>query len=194
MSLPEWQSRRERLRRATPLRPSPRALPSRAERGDPSVLAGLTKEVDLLMVFGGDGTMLRITREAAGSLTPILGINAGGLGFLTDVSSDQLPLALKQIWAGEVILEARPLIEASRGTPGQPQAIVALNDFVITRGAAPRLIELGVSVDDEALTPLRREPRPSLQCARRRSRSHAPRRKAIAGTAAYTRKEQPITA
>ena len=63
-------------------------------------VAGLTREVDLLMVFGGDGTMLRVTREAAGSPTPILGINAGGLGFLTDVPSDQLALALSQIWAG----------------------------------------------------------------------------------------------
>jgi len=115
-------------------------------------VATLTREVDLLMVFGGDGTMLRITRETAGSLTPILGINAGGLGFLTDVPSNQLALALKQIWAGEVILETRPLIEAFKGAASQAVPIVALNDFAITRGAAPRLIEVGVTVDDEVLT------------------------------------------
>lgn len=112
----------------------------------------LSRAVDLLMVFGGDGTMLRIAREAAGSVTPILGINVGGLGFLTHVSSHQLGPALRQIWAGKAIPQTRPLIEAFRGIPGQPVSSLALNDFVITRGAAPRLIELEVSVDDEVLT------------------------------------------
>src|SRR5437867_3116939 len=104
------------------------------------------------MVFGGDGTMLRIAREAAGSPTPILGINAGSLGFLTDVPADRLPVALKQIWAGEAILETRPLIEVSGQAQGRRISSLALNDFVVTRGAAPRLIELEVSVDDEVLT------------------------------------------
>jgi NAD+ kinase len=115
-------------------------------------VASLTKEVDLLMVFGGDGTMLRVAREAAGSQTPILGINVGSLGFLTDVPSDHLEDALKQIWAGEAILETRPLIEATGAAQGQAVSILALNDFVVTRGAAPRLIELEVSVDDDVLT------------------------------------------
>lgn len=115
-------------------------------------VASLAKEVDLLMVFGGDGTMLRIAREAAGSATPLLGINAGGLGFLTDVSSDQLSLALEQIWAGEAILESRSLIEAVTENKGRPVSSLALNDFVVSRGAAPRLIEVEVSVDDEVLT------------------------------------------
>lgn len=115
-------------------------------------VAHLTREVDLLMVFGGDGTMLRVTREAAGSITPILGINAGGLGFLTDVPSDRLALALSQIWAGEAVLETRPLIEAVNGVPGSAPSTLALNDFVVSRGAAPRLIELEVTVDDEVLT------------------------------------------
>ena len=114
--------------------------------------AALTRQADLLMVFGGDGTMLRVARETAGSRTPILGINAGALGFLTDVQAHQLPLALKQIWAGETILESRPLIEAGGTASGRRLEWRALNDFVITRGAAPRLIELEVSVDAEVLT------------------------------------------
>ena len=115
-------------------------------------VASLIRAVDLLMVFGGDGTMLRVAREAAGSQTPILGINAGGLGFLTDVPSDQLPLALKQIWASESILETRPLIEASVEGHTHRGSTLALNDFVVTRGAAPRLIQLEVSVDEEVVT------------------------------------------
>ena len=112
----------------------------------------LAREVDLLMVFGGDGTMLRIANETAGSRTPVIGINVGSLGFLTDVQAHQLPLALRQIWAGETILESRSLIKASAFVGDQTLTETALNDFVISRGAAPRLIDLEVTVNREALT------------------------------------------
>jgi NAD+ kinase len=114
--------------------------------------ASLAQEVDMLMVFGGDGTMLRVARETAGSRTPLIGLNVGSLGFLTDVQAHQLPLALQQIWAGETILESRSLIEATISTKPRLSTETALNDFVISRGAAPRLIELAVSVDGETLT------------------------------------------
>jgi NAD+ kinase len=110
--------------------------------------AAVAREADLLMVFGGDGTMLRVAREIAGSRTPMLGINAGGLGFLTDVQAHQLPRALKELWSGETVLETRPLIEAVN----HDWSFRALNDFVITRGCSPRLIELEVTVDGEMLT------------------------------------------
>jgi NAD+ kinase len=118
-------------------------------------VAELTRQVDLLMVFGGDGTFLRTARETAGSTTPLIGINIGGLGFLTDVQSHQLPLALEQIWSGKTILERRPMIEAQGVAAGKKFSTLALNDFVVTRGASPRLIELEVSVDDEVLTRFR---------------------------------------
>ncbi|PYJ05637.1 MAG: ATP-NAD kinase, partial [Verrucomicrobia bacterium] len=114
--------------------------------------SALTRAVDLLMVFGGDGTMLRVARETAGSRTPLLGINVGALGFLTDVQAHQLPLALKQIWAGETILESRSLIQATALSGDQTLTETALNDFVISRGAAPRLIDLEVTVNGETLT------------------------------------------
>ncbi len=114
--------------------------------------ATLTDQVDLLMVFGGDGTLLRVAREIAGSPTPILGINIGGLGFLTDVQAHQLPLALRQVWSGETLLGSRSLIELSGWAGGRPFTQRALNDFVITRVAAPHLIELEVGVDGEILT------------------------------------------
>ena len=115
-------------------------------------IAALAAETDLILVFGGDGTMLRVAREVAGSETPILGINAGGLGFLTAVPSGQLAEALAQVWASQCYLETRPLIEASGTAHGQPLAFLALNDFVIGRGAASRMIELEVRVDGEVLT------------------------------------------
>jgi NAD+ kinase len=112
----------------------------------------LTHDVDLLLVFGGDGTMLRVASEIAGSRTPILGINVGGLGFLTAVSSHEMPRALQQIWAGEFNLESRALIEASGSCRGQVISRCALNDFVVSRAIVSRLITVEVSVDGELLT------------------------------------------
>jgi NAD+ kinase len=63
-----------------------------------------------------------------------------------------MPHALQQIWAGKTELESRPLIRASGVTSGKRFTMLALNDFVISRGAAPRLTDIEVSVDGEALT------------------------------------------
>jgi NAD+ kinase len=115
-------------------------------------VAAVAREVDLLLVFGGDGTILRVARELAGSQTPVLGVKVGGLGFLTAVPSAQLAPALKQIWSGDYVLERRPLIQASGKAQGKPIAEQALNDFVVSRGATSRLIEVAVTVDGEELT------------------------------------------
>jgi len=112
----------------------------------------LARKCDVVLVFGGDGTMLRIARELAGAHTPILGINIGGLGFLTAVSSDEIASALRKIWAGDFKLESRPLIEAVARVSGRREAHVAFNDVVISRGGLPRLVQLEVSVDGEVLT------------------------------------------
>jgi NAD+ kinase len=114
--------------------------------------ATLSRQVDLLLVFGGDGTLLRVAREIAGSRTPILGINIGGLGFLTAVPSAQLADALERVWQGHFEFESRVLIEASGRSNGDPVRQPALNDIVISRGIASRLIELDVRVDADPLT------------------------------------------
>ena len=114
--------------------------------------ASLAREVDLLLVFGGDGTMLRVAREIAGSPTPMLGVNIGGLGFLTGVPSDELAGALKCVWNGEFRYESRALIETSGRCNGKKILESALNDIVVSRGAVSRLISLEVSVDGELIT------------------------------------------
>jgi NAD+ kinase len=110
------------------------------------------RQVDLMLVFGGDGTMLRAAREIAGLRTPILGVNIGSLGFLTATASDQLAVALKQVWHGEFTFESRALIQAAGLCNARDVDQSALNDIVVTRGIAPRLIELEVRVDGEPLT------------------------------------------
>jgi len=112
----------------------------------------LAREVDMLLVFGGDGTMLRATRDIAGSRTPLLGINIGGLGFLTAVPSSELASALEHIWQGEFTYESRALIEVSGLCHGKQIRKSALNDIVISRGALSRLISLDVSVNGELIT------------------------------------------
>jgi NAD+ kinase len=112
----------------------------------------LSERVDLLVVFGGDGTMLRVARDVAGSSTPLFGINVGGLGFLTCASSDAMKQAFDQVWSGDYEVESRPMIEAEGRTQGRVISQIALNDFVISRGAIPRLIELEVAVDRVILT------------------------------------------
>jgi NAD+ kinase len=114
--------------------------------------ATLSREVDMLVVFGGDGTMLRVAREIAGSRTPILGVNIGGLGFLTALPSSHLPEALKRVWDGEFRFEPRTLIQATGHCCGQGVDRTALNEIVIGRGVASRLIELDVAVDGHPLT------------------------------------------
>ncbi len=115
-------------------------------------LPALARSVDLLLVFGGDGTMLRVARQVAGIATPILGINVGNLGFLTSVTPARLTEALKQIHAGKFTLESRALLEAEVRHGKTSSTQIALNDFVISRGAASRLIELEVRVNGEPLT------------------------------------------
>ena len=114
--------------------------------------AALARQVDLLVVFGGDGTMLRVAREIAGSRTPILGVNIGGLGFLTAVPSEKLPQALECVWDGHFKFESRILLHATGRCGDRPVDQTALNDIVIGRGIASRLIELDVSVDGDPLT------------------------------------------
>ena len=115
-------------------------------------VAALARQVDLLLVFGGDGTMLHTARQIAGSKTPMLGVNIGGLGFLTAVPSDKLADALKLVWRGEFKFESRALIEATGRGRGKKIQALALNDLVVSRGAVSRLIALDVSVNGEPIT------------------------------------------
>lgn len=125
---------------------------ARAREGIEPDAGVLAAKADLLLVFGGDGTMLRVARDIAGSQTPILGINLGGLGFLTAVTSANLSRALQLVWKGRFNFELRRLIEARAQCHGRIVQQSALNNVVISRGIASRLIELRVSVDDQPVT------------------------------------------
>ncbi len=118
-------------------------------------LIALARAVDLLLVFGGDGTMLRAAREIAGSKTPLLGVNLGGLGFLTAVPSSELAAAFKLIWEGHFTFERRALIKGRARQGSRTLHCEALNDIVISHRTESRLIELDVSVDNVPVTSYR---------------------------------------
>jgi NAD+ kinase len=116
-------------------------------------LSEIGQRADMVFVLGGDGTILRVVRELEGAPTPLLGINLGGLGFLTSVRSDDLTAATKQILRGEYSISERFVIQATLARHGQKRGTHhALNDAVISRGAFSRIVRLRVAIDGELLT------------------------------------------
>ena len=115
----------------------------------------ISKLADLIMVFGGDGTMLHWARCSAGSGTPIFGVNIGGLGFLTAASTKDLSKAMNDIAVGNFNIESRTLLSAKGETHQKKFNLSAMNDFVISRGTIPRMIRLEVKVNGEILTTYR---------------------------------------
>jgi NAD+ kinase len=116
-------------------------------------MAGVAARSQLLLVFGGDGTMLRAAREMNGAQTPVMGINAGALGFLTVVPAEGMARALKAMLAGRYVLRTRTLLKADIRRGERLLAThYALNDIVISRGAAARIVRMAVSIDGEPLT------------------------------------------
>ena len=102
---------------------------------------------DLVVVLGGDGTLLSVARRYAGS-TPILGVNLGTLGYLSEVGREALYPALLQLLAGRYSLEARTLLESTLvRADGSRREYLALNDVVIAKTAPSRIIELELAVD-----------------------------------------------
>jgi NAD+ kinase len=110
----------------------------------------LVQRVDLVSVFGGDGTLLYAARLIGSSRIPILGINLGSLGFLTEVKLDEMHKAFEIVLSGQCQREERVLLDVEVIRNGQVGArYLALNDAVINKGALARIIELEVSVNSQ---------------------------------------------
>jgi NAD+ kinase len=108
----------------------------------------LGAKIDLLIVFGGDGTLLSAARALGGHNVPILAVNLGGLGFLTSVTLDELYPLLEQVFAGEYLTSSRMMLDAEIRREGKPSEIqCALNDTVANKGAKARMLDFDVHVD-----------------------------------------------
>lgn len=107
-------------------------------------------DLDAVVVVGGDGAVLRAARAMIGCPTPVLAVNVGRLGFLTEVDHEELPEALSRLLAGDFHVEDRMMLKARlmRAT-GVVADVVALNDVVINRGTFARIIKIEAKVDGE---------------------------------------------
>ena len=117
--------------------------------------ASLAGQVDLIVVLGGDGTLLSVadSAAAAGADVPILGVNFGSLGFLTEATLPELDASLEAAVSGRTRVEPRMMLRATtiRGGEALPEHL-ALNDVVVTKTARARMTDLSVSVGDEFVT------------------------------------------
>lgn len=118
--------------------------------------AELPALVDLIVVLGGDGTLLSMARAVGDLGVPLLGVNVGGLGFLTATTLDEMSRALEAALAGGMAVEDRMMLRAEVVRNGQRLGDhVALNDVVITKSAMSRIINLTVSVESQYATAYR---------------------------------------
>jgi len=110
---------------------------------------GLASQVDLLVSMGGDGTLLATARSVGASGTPILGINLGSLGFLTQFTPAQLIPSLNKIVKGSYNIEERMLLKAELVEGDKLEQPFALNDIVLHAGPVTRLLDINLSVNGE---------------------------------------------
>lgn len=115
-------------------------------------LAVLAASVDLLISMGGDGTLLAVARAAGPRRVPILGVNLGTLGFLTEVNVEEMLPALETVLAGDAEISSRMRLEVVATRDGRELGrFMALNDAVITKTALSRMIDLETFASGQAV-------------------------------------------
>jgi NAD+ kinase len=108
------------------------------------------EQTQLVCVLGGDGTLLGIARQLAGKSLPILGINLGTLGFLSEAEPEHLPHAVDNLLSGKYDIEERTMLQATLVRKGETLAdYTAMNDIGIAKGSFCRIIQCAVYLDDE---------------------------------------------
>jgi NAD+ kinase len=119
-------------------------------------MAALAAKADLAVVVGGDGTLISCARLMAEHGVPLVGVNLGRLGFLTDIPADGVVPAMTAVLDGDFVPEQRLLLSGAvrRGSKTM-MAALAMNDVVVSRGAVGSMIEFAVTVDGEFIYSLR---------------------------------------
>ena len=116
----------------------------------------LAIQSDVLLILGGDGTILNAARLAAERSIPILGVNMGCLGFLTEVRLDNLSASLDRVFANDFTLDERLMLQTHVHRHGETVARgIVLNDVVISKGTLARMIELKIAIQGQFVTNLR---------------------------------------
>ncbi|MBU3700503.1 MAG: NAD(+)/NADH kinase [Acidimicrobiia bacterium] len=130
---------------------------ARAGRPDLAVTEpALAPGCDVVVSLGGDGTMLRSVEMAARHDVPVLGVNLGTLGYLTDTEPDALRAAIERVLAGTAVIEERMLLDVVVDAPSGACAsapVLALNEAVLEKTASGHTIRVDVDLDGERFTP-----------------------------------------
>jgi NAD+ kinase len=128
------------------------AAAEKLKRGKGIIREKLAEKVDLVIVLGGDGTLLSIAHLAAEKDVPVLGVNLGKLGFLTEVPLEEMYLTLDAFLAGKKkVVSPRQILEAK----AKNKVYYCLNDVVINKGALARMIQYRIWVDDKEIVTLK---------------------------------------
>lgn len=126
-----------------------------ARKGIEAKLDAIEPEMDLLVILGGDGTLLHVAEKASRHDIPVIGINLGNLGFLTEVAENEMYLALEDVFSGGGHLEKRMMFKVRlvSNTKKEPAtALFGLNEVAIVKGNVERVIRLYSWADDEYIT------------------------------------------
>ncbi|KQY86848.1 MULTISPECIES: NAD kinase [Roseateles] len=116
----------------------------------------LGRQCDLAVVIGGDGTMLGFARDMARHGIPLVGINQGRLGFITDIPIERWRESLAPVLAGDYEVEPRAMLEGAVWRDGEPIfSGLALNDVVVSRGATSGMVELKIEVGEQFVANMR---------------------------------------
>ncbi|HEY7832406.1 MAG TPA: NAD(+)/NADH kinase [Ktedonobacterales bacterium] len=120
------------------------SVPAAREKDIDGRLAG----TDLVLVLGGDGTILSVARQCAPLGVPLLGVNFGRVGFLTELDPGEVDEKLPFYLRGEYWVDERSMLQAEIELNQERQTLLALNDVVLVRGAEPRVIRVNIWIDD----------------------------------------------
>jgi len=113
----------------------------------------ITSDLDMIIVLGGDGTLLHIAEKAARYSIPVLGINLGNLGFLTELTESETFQAIEHILSSEITIENRLMLKSRLVIQGEATVYrYALNDIVINKNVLDRLLNLSTTADNEYIT------------------------------------------
>ena len=113
----------------------------------------IPSHAEMIIVLGGDGTLLSVARLVGDHEVPILGVNLGGLGFLTEITLEELYRVLERVIQGDFVTDERVVLNAAVIRRGERMAeFVVLNDAVINKGALARIIDLEATINGEYLT------------------------------------------
>ncbi|MEA3467795.1 MAG: NAD(+)/NADH kinase [Thermodesulfobacteriota bacterium] len=123
------------------------------QQGIAVALGIVSDDLDVLIVLGGDGTLLHVADQAARYSIPVLGINMGNLGFLTERTEQEATAAVDELISETVTIENRMMLKVSLAGKGETgKSRYALNEAVISKGTMDQVLQLATRADDEYIT------------------------------------------